>query len=389
MSVTIDPALLKQEELGMVQDLVVAASNAALTKSQQMVEAEIEKVTGGHQDPGAGLEAAEAVPANDPIAELVSLLSRLPGIGERTAARLTYFVLGSPRDYAQALGARARRSARSRAALRGLRQLRDRAALRDLHRPASATASVLCVVARPPDVVALERGGSFRGRYHVLHALLAPLDGIGPEALELSRLLARVRKGGVHEVIVATPLSVEGEATALYLAAELRAARRPRARASPAACPTAASSSSATRSRWRARSKAAASCEPASRRRPGRRRSRPAANARRYADAALGVAAVAIVALMIVPLPTPLLDLLIASNLAIAVVMLLLAMYDPGWARVHRVADRAARHDAVPARAERVVDAADPAAGRRGPGHPRVRRVRRARQLRGRRGGLR
>jgi recombination protein RecR len=161
------------------------------------------------------------MPADDPMAELVSLLSRLPGIGERTAGRLTYFVLGSPRDYAQALA-------------RALAELHDRVrrceecgnytteARCSICRDPARDGQLLCVVARPPDLVALERGGSFRGRYHVLHALLAPLDGVGPEALELSRLLARVRGGGVNEVIVATPLSVEGEATALYVADELR-----------------------------------------------------------------------------------------------------------------------------------------------------------------------
>jgi len=157
----------------------------------------------------------------DPIAELVGLLSRLPGVGERTAARLTYFILGMSREYAHALG-------------RTLSELHDRVrkceecgnyateALCAICSDSRRDASQICVVARPPDVAALERGGSFRGRYHVLHALLAPLDGVGPEALGLGTLVDRVRRGGVSEVIVATPLSVEGEATALYLAQELR-----------------------------------------------------------------------------------------------------------------------------------------------------------------------
>lgn len=158
---------------------------------------------------------------HDPIAELVALLSRLPGIGERTAARLTYFVLGMPREFAQALG-------------RSLGELHERvrkcdecgnyatSALCAVCGDPRRDASQICVVGRPPDVAALERGGAFRGRYHVLHALLAPLEGVGPEALEVDKLASRVRRGGVSEVIVATPLSVEGEATALYLAQELR-----------------------------------------------------------------------------------------------------------------------------------------------------------------------
>jgi recombination protein RecR len=157
----------------------------------------------------------------DPISELVSLLSRLPGVGERTAARLAYFVLGTSRQYAEALG-------------QALIALHDRVrrcdecgnyateALCAICRDPRRDVSVLCVVARPPDVAAVERGGTYRGRYHVLHALLAPLDGIGPEALDLPALRARVQRCGIEEVIVATPLSVEGEATALYVAQELR-----------------------------------------------------------------------------------------------------------------------------------------------------------------------
>ena len=160
--------------------------------------------------------------AEDALSELIHLFSRLPGIGERSAARLTYHVLGSNPEYAQALGhalvqlhQRVRRCSRCRNY--------TESELCRVCADVTRDASVLCVVARPQDVAALERGAMFRGRYHVLHALLSPLDGIGPEALEIEGLLARVRKDGVNEVIVATPLSVEGEATALYLAQELRA----------------------------------------------------------------------------------------------------------------------------------------------------------------------
>jgi recombination protein RecR len=160
--------------------------------------------------------------ADDAISELVQLLARLPGIGERSAARLAYHVLGASPEYAHALGValdrlhtRVRRCSRCRNYTEGefCRVCSDSA--RD--------SSVLCVVARPQDVAALERNAMFRGRYHVLHGLLSPLDGIGPDALDAAALLDRVRIEGVREVIVATPLSVEGEATALYLAQELRA----------------------------------------------------------------------------------------------------------------------------------------------------------------------
>jgi recombination protein RecR len=158
---------------------------------------------------------------SDPIAELMGLLARLPGIGERTALRLAYHVLGAPADYAQALGAslrdlhsRVRRCDRCRNyTTESLCRI-----CQDTHRDPT----LLCVVARPQDLAALERSSVFRGRYYVLHGMLSPLDGMGPEMLEIAPLLERIREDGIREVIVATPLSVEGEATALFVAQELR-----------------------------------------------------------------------------------------------------------------------------------------------------------------------
>lgn len=158
---------------------------------------------------------------SDPIAELMGLLARLPGIGERTALRLAYHVLGAPADYARALGdslrdlhSRVRRCDRCR-------NYTTESVCRicqDTHRDPT----LLCVVARPQDLAALERSSVFRGRYYVLHGMLSPLDGMGPEMLEIAPLLERIREDGIREVIVATPLSVEGEATALFVAQELR-----------------------------------------------------------------------------------------------------------------------------------------------------------------------
>jgi recombination protein RecR len=158
---------------------------------------------------------------SDPIAELMGLFARLPGIGERTAMRLAYYVLGAPAEYARALGdslrdlhARVRRCERCRNyTTETLCRI-----CQDTHRDPS----LLCVVARPQDLAALERSNVFRGRYYVLHGMLSPLDGMGPETLEVAPLLQRIREDGVREVIVATPLSVEGEATALFVAQELR-----------------------------------------------------------------------------------------------------------------------------------------------------------------------
>ena len=153
----------------------------------------------------------------DPIEELVRLLARLPGIGERTAGRLAFHLLAADPDYASALGAslstlheRVRRCAEC-----GNFGADERCGICCDPRRDDG---LLCVVARVPDLIALERSGSFRGRYHVLHKLLAPLDGVGPGDLPLDALLERVNRGAVREVIVATPLNVEGEATALYVA---------------------------------------------------------------------------------------------------------------------------------------------------------------------------
>lgn len=157
----------------------------------------------------------------DPIEELIRLLARLPGVGERTAARLAFYILGSETEYAEALGASVG------AIHRRVKRCTECGnyganAICAICSDTRRDATVLCVVARVPDLVAIERAGSFRGRYFVLHALLAPLDGVGPEKLPVDALVARVKRDGVKELIVATPLSVEGEATALYLAQAMR-----------------------------------------------------------------------------------------------------------------------------------------------------------------------
>jgi recombination protein RecR len=157
------------------------------------------------------------VAAPDPIAELVSLLGRLPGIGERTATRLAFHVLGADPEYARALGA-ALGEVHER--VRRCRRCGNYGAeaLCAICRDPRRDDAVLCVVARVPDLHAVERSGTFHGRYHVLHGLLAPLDGVGPSELPLDALGRRVDDEGVREIIVATPLNVEGEATALYVA---------------------------------------------------------------------------------------------------------------------------------------------------------------------------
>ncbi|KPK50087.1 MAG: recombination protein RecR [Myxococcales bacterium SG8_38_1] len=159
---------------------------------------------------------------NDPIASLIALLSRLPGVGQRTAARLAFYVLEGDAQYAHALGQALStiHAEVTRCELCGNYGAESRCAIcQDPRRDES----VVCVVAKVPDLIALEALGSFRGRYHVLHGLLAPLDGVGPDQLPLDALERRISNEGVKEIIIATPLNVEGEATALYVADSLGA----------------------------------------------------------------------------------------------------------------------------------------------------------------------
>jgi recombination protein RecR len=151
------------------------------------------------------------------IEDLVTELAKLPGIGRKTAQRLTFYLLKQPPDAATRL-AEAIRTVRERITACGVcGTLTDEdpcAICRDPRRDAS----LLCVVEEASDVTAIERAGRFRGRYHVLGGRLSPLEGVGPEALNLDRLMARVVNGaGVREVIIATNPSMEGEVTATYL----------------------------------------------------------------------------------------------------------------------------------------------------------------------------
>ncbi len=151
------------------------------------------------------------------IDDLVTELAQLPGIGRKTAQRLTFYLLQQPAEAARRL-ADAIRTVRERVRACGVcGTLTDEdpcAICRDPRREAS----VLCVVEAASDVTAIERAGRYRGHYHVLGGRLSPLEGVGPEALRLDQLLARVANGsGVQEVIIATNPSMEGEVTATYL----------------------------------------------------------------------------------------------------------------------------------------------------------------------------
>ncbi len=167
-------------------------------------------------------------PLIEPVARLIEALSRLPGVGPKTAQRLTYHLLRAPDAEARALAA-------------ALVDVRDKVVFCDrcfnisdaplcpICRDQARDFLRLCVVEEPLDVLALERTGEFKGLYHVLHGAISPIDGVGPDRLRIRELLARAdeaKRDGApfEEVILATNPTLEGEATAMYLAERLETA---------------------------------------------------------------------------------------------------------------------------------------------------------------------
>lgn len=153
-----------------------------------------------------------------PVQDLVNALARLPGIGPKTASRLTFYLLRAPEEVALQLSD----------ALAGLKRgttfcqqcfniTASGHPLCEICSDPRRDAAVICVVEEPLDVLAMERTGAYQGHYAVLHGVLSPIEGIGPDDLRIKPLMERVRSGGVHEVILATNPSMEGDATALYL----------------------------------------------------------------------------------------------------------------------------------------------------------------------------
>jgi recombination protein RecR len=158
------------------------------------------------------------------IRRLVKLLSRLPGVGDKTAQRYVLWLLTAEEQLPRDLGAELstlRDELGPCERCGNIAEIVDGRAECDVCLDGKRDPKVLCVVARVHDLMAIERAGTMRGRYFVLGRLLSPLDGIGPEDLPLDRLTERIQADGVTEVIVATPPSVDGEATALLLKREL------------------------------------------------------------------------------------------------------------------------------------------------------------------------
>jgi recombination protein RecR len=156
-----------------------------------------------------------------PVARLIQEFHKLPGIGPKSAQRLTYYLLRAPQEEAQALA-------------QAILEVKEKIAFCTVCENVTDTdpclicadsqrdQSIICVVEEPLDILALERSGSYHGLYHVLHGVISPMDGVGPEDLKVEELLGRLKGGAVSEVILATNPNLEGEATAMYLNRLLR-----------------------------------------------------------------------------------------------------------------------------------------------------------------------
>ena len=157
----------------------------------------------------------------EPVARLIDALQRLPGIGPKTAQRLTFYLLKRSTDEVRELGDALRSMKEKITYCRICFNVTDDDPCRICEDP-RRDSNVICVVEEPNDLLAMERTGEYRGLYHVLLGALSPLDGVGPDDLKIRELLARLEGKDTAEVILATNPNVEGEATALYLAKLLR-----------------------------------------------------------------------------------------------------------------------------------------------------------------------
>jgi recombination protein RecR len=157
----------------------------------------------------------------EPLARLITELKRLPGIGQKSAQRMAFHLLRAQREEAERLSA-AILDVKDKLGLCGLCHNISESEVCSYCRDPHRDAKVVCVVEEPHNIVGIETTRQYEGRYHVLHGALSPLRGIGPEALKIKSLVERIGQGEIQEVIVATNPTVEGEATAVYLARLLK-----------------------------------------------------------------------------------------------------------------------------------------------------------------------
>jgi recombination protein RecR len=153
-----------------------------------------------------------------PIQNLIDAFSRLPGIGPKTASRLTFFLLNAPDEMAGGLSEALHELKANTVDCLICFNVTNAGRMEcEICASPERDPSIVCVVEEPLDVLAMERTGGFTGRYHVLRGVLSPIEGVGPEDLTMKQLFERVRAGGIHELILATNPSMEGDATAMYI----------------------------------------------------------------------------------------------------------------------------------------------------------------------------
>jgi recombination protein RecR len=157
----------------------------------------------------------------EPLARLITEFKRLPGIGQKSAQRIVFHLLRAPREEAEHLSA-AILDVKDKLGLCRICNNISESELCQYCRDPQRDSAVICVVEEPHNIVGIETTRQFQGRYHVLHGALSPLRGIGPESLKIKGLVERIGQGEIKEVIVATNPTVEGEATAVYLARLLK-----------------------------------------------------------------------------------------------------------------------------------------------------------------------
>jgi recombination protein RecR len=156
-----------------------------------------------------------------PVARVIDVLRKLPGIGPKSAQRIAFYLLRGPAEEAACLAAAVGELRQGMRTCSVCNAITDQEVCATCSDPAR-TERTICVVEGPSDLISVEKTRDFRGRYHVLHGALSPLQGVGPDELKVQGLIERVRGGGVEEVILATSPTVEGEATAVYLARILK-----------------------------------------------------------------------------------------------------------------------------------------------------------------------
>jgi recombination protein RecR len=161
------------------------------------------------------------VQTSPPIGRLVASLRRLPGIGEKSATRLAFFLLSAPEALTSELADAIRQVKQDIVLCEQCFDLTEVSPCA-ICRNEKRDSGLLCVVEEPADRAAIERSGAFSGRYHVLGGALSPIDGVGPDDLRIAELEGRVRSGDVREVVLATNPNAEGDATAHYIAGQLR-----------------------------------------------------------------------------------------------------------------------------------------------------------------------